>query len=94
MCKPKKTSWPKFLGSRLSTTVVDSSGTDLGGVCSDETWQLLDVVVANKTNPEYKRERVSIAKIISTTDDGLQEHLKAAKTTLALELLQRVVALG
>jgi hypothetical protein len=54
---------------------------------------LLDVVVANKTNLEYKRERVSIAKIISTTDDELLERLGAAKTTLELELSQGIVVL-
>ena len=40
--------------SQSSTTVVDNSATDLGGVCNDKTWQLPDVVVANKTNREYR----------------------------------------
>jgi hypothetical protein len=42
---------------------------------------------------ERRRQRVSVAKIAATIDDGLLGHLRAAKTTLALELSQRVVVL-
>lgn len=49
--------------------------------------QSLGVAAANKTLPEYKRERVSIAKVAAVTDNELLGRLRVAKTTLALELL-------